>query len=96
LLLTGEIVGAEEALRIGLIQGVGDAEMAAAWAVRAATGAPIASAYAKEAVAEAGDLALGQGLRLETDLSILLQSTADRAEGLAAFTAKRKRAFEGR
>ena len=45
---------------------------------------------------EAGDLTLGQGLRLEVDLSILLQSTADRAEGIVAFTAKRKRAFEGR
>jgi len=96
LLLTGEVVGAEEALRIGLIQGIGDAQVAATWAVRAAAGAPIASAYAKEAVTEAGDLTLGQGLRLEVDLSILLQSTADRAEGIVAFTAKRKRAFEGR
>jgi enoyl-CoA hydratase/carnithine racemase len=96
LLLTGEVVGAEEALHIGLIQGVGDAQMAAGWAVRAAAGAPIASAYTKEAVTSAGDLTLGQGLRLEVDLSVLLQSTADRTEGLTAFKAKRKREFEGR
>lgn len=96
LLLTGEVVGAEEALHLGLIQGVGDAQMAAAWAVRAAAGAPIASAYTKEAVTSAGDLTLGQGLRLEVDLSVLLQSTADRTEGLTAFKAKRKREFEGR
>jgi enoyl-CoA hydratase/carnithine racemase len=96
MLLTGEVVAADEALRIGLIESVGDAETLAEWAARAAAGAPIAAAYTKEATASAGDLTLDQGMRLEADLSVLLQSTADRAEGLDAFAAKRKRQFESR
>jgi enoyl-CoA hydratase len=96
MLLTGESIDADEALRIGLVQGVGEEEMVATWAARATAGAPIASAYTKEAANSAGDLTLDQGMRLEADLSVLLQSTADRAEGLEAYTAKRKRTFEGR
>ncbi len=96
LLLTGEVILADEALRIKLIEGVGESLIVADWIARAAAGAPIAAAYAKEATMAAGDLPLAQGLRLEADLSVLLQSTADRAEGLEAFTAKRKRQFEGR
>ena len=96
LLLTGEGIDAIEAVRIGLIEGIGDTQVVADWVARAAAGAPIASAYTKEATVSAGDLTLGQGLRLEGDLSVLLQSTTDRAEGLAAFAAKRKRKFEGR
>ena len=58
--------------------------------------APIAARYAKEAVAAAGDLPLAQGLRLEADLSIILQSTGDRAEGLRSFAEKRSPHFTGR
>lgn len=96
LLLTGEIIGADEALRIGLIEGIGDVQTVADWAGRAAAGAPIASAYTKEATTSAGELTLGQGLALEADLSVLLQSTADRAEGLDAFAARREPGFDGR
>ena len=41
------------------------------------------------------DLTLAQGLRLEADLSILLQSTHDRAEGLSSFHERRKPKYEG-
>jgi hypothetical protein len=37
-----------------------------------------------------------QGLRLEADLNILLQGTADRAEGIASFIEKRSPRFAGR
>jgi enoyl-CoA hydratase/carnithine racemase len=39
---------------------------------------------------------LDQALRYETDLSVILQTTADRAEGVRAFFEKRSPHFEGR
>jgi enoyl-CoA hydratase/carnithine racemase len=39
---------------------------------------------------------LEQALRYETDLTVILQTTADRAEGVAAFVEKRQPKFEGR
>lgn len=50
----------------------------------------------KEAVARSLDLTLEQGIRLEQDLYVLLQSTADRATGVRAFLAKRRPKFKGR
>jgi enoyl-CoA hydratase len=41
-------------------------------------------------------MTLDQGLRFETELSVILQSTEDRAEGLRAFFEKRPPKFEGR
>ena len=86
LLLTGEMIEADEALRIGLVQQIGDRNAALDMAERMAAGGPIAAAYTKEAARDGADLALDQGLRLEADLSVLLQSTVDRAEGLRSFT----------
>ena len=39
---------------------------------------------------------LDQALRYETDLTVILQTTEDRAEGVRAFIEKRKPRFEGR
>ena len=93
LLLTSELITADEAHRIGLVQCVADDrqldEAVDALATAVAEGAPTAAAYAKEAVAGAGDLTVEQGLRLEADLSILLQGTEGRAEGLRSFAEHR-------
>ena len=100
LLLTGRLLTADEALDLGLVNRVvsagqlDDAVDDLAAAIAAA--APIAIRYAKEAVRAGADLTLQQGLRLEADLSILLHSTADRAEGLRAFHEKRPPHFTGR
>ncbi len=96
LLLAGETLDADDALRIGLVHDVGDLEDAEALASSIADAGPIAAQYVKEAIAAAPDLPLREGMRLEADLSILLHSTADRAEGLRSFAEKRKARFEGR
>jgi enoyl-CoA hydratase/carnithine racemase len=97
--LTGAMLSAEEALRAGLVSAVLPAEGLVAEADRlaaviAARG-PIAVRYAKEAVQRGADLTLAQALRLETDLTVILQTTADRAEGVAAFVEKRQPQFRG-
>jgi enoyl-CoA hydratase len=100
MLLTGRTLTAQEALNAGLVNrvvpGEALAETAAEIAEQIMAAAPIAARYAKEAVAAAGDLPLAQGLRLEADLSIILQSTEDRAEGLRSFAEKRAPHFTGR
>ncbi len=52
--------------------------------------------YAKEAINRGLEMPLEQALRYETDLTIILQTTEDRAEGVRAFLKKRKPKFKGR
>ena len=100
MILTGEPVDAREALRIGLVSAVVplDKLAAAAEAIadRIAERGPIAVRYAKEAVTRGLEMTLDQALRYETDLTIILQTTKDRAEGVRAFLDKRKPEFKGR
>ena len=100
MLLTGRTLSAQEALAAGLVNRVAPAEelecLAAQLAQQIESAAPVASRYAKEAVWASGDLTMAQGLRLEADLSVILHSTEDRAEGLRSFAEKRAPQFEGR
>ncbi|MCC7368539.1 MAG: enoyl-CoA hydratase/isomerase family protein [Chloroflexi bacterium] len=100
LLLLGEVVTASEALALGLVHRVATpADLTTsldALLEPLRTSAPIALAYAREAIRSAPDLPLAAGLRLEADLAALLQTTADRAEGLSAFLARRPPRFEAR
>jgi enoyl-CoA hydratase/carnithine racemase len=57
---------------------------------------PIAVRYAKEALLRGLEMPLDDALRYETDLTVILQTTADRAEGVRAFLEKRPPTFEGR
>jgi enoyl-CoA hydratase/carnithine racemase len=57
---------------------------------------PTALRYAKEAVVRALDLPLDDGIRLEHDLYVLLQTTADRREGVQAFLQRRPPRFQAR
>ena len=61
-----------------------------------AAGAPIATQYLKEAVHRGMERSLADGLQLEADLYFLLQTTADRMEGIRSFQEKRTPRFEGR
>lgn len=56
---------------------------------------PYAVQLAKEAVWRGLRMPLEQALRFETDLTLLLQTTKDRAEGVRAFLEKRTPKFEG-
>lgn len=100
LILLGEEIDAAEALRIGLVSRVvpsHELEAAArAIADTVAARSPIATRLAKEAVYRGVEMPLEQALRYELDLTVLLQSTADRAEGVRAFAEKRPPRFIGR
>ena len=99
LILTGNIIDAEEACRIGLVNKVvpRDQLMAAAeeYARAIVAKAPLAVVFAKEAVREGYEMSLDDGLRLETDLSALLRTTADVKEGARAFVEKRAPQWRG-
>jgi enoyl-CoA hydratase len=100
LLLTGRTLDAREAESFGLVSRVAphddlQATLAATLAAVKDKG-PIALRYAKEAVLKGNDLTLDQGIRLEEDLYVLLQTTQDRAEGVRAFLQKRKPVFRGK
>lgn len=99
LILTGEIIDAQEAYRIGLANRLvspGDLEaVVGKMAQEIASKAPIALKYAKETIYKGMDLTLEQGLHLEADLYLLLHTTKDRTEGIKAFREKRTPRFEG-
>jgi len=100
MLLAGLELDAAAALRAGLVSKVvAPSDLSPASARLAATIAgrgPVAVRFAKEAVRNGLDLSLDQALRLETDLNVILQTTADREEGVRAFLEKRPARFEGR
>lgn len=100
LLLTGELITSGEALARGLVSGVYPADRLTVEGERlagvTASRGPIAVRFAKEAVARGPEMPLDQALRYETDLTIILQATADRAEGVRAFAEKREPSFENR
>ena len=99
LVLAGEMISAQEALRIGLVNEVVPAAelMARAEAIAAkiAANAPLAVQYALEAVNKGMDMPLAEGLFLEATLFAVCCATADKKEGTSAFLAKRTAQFRG-
>ncbi len=100
MLLTGEPISAEEALRFGLLAAVvtpGQAlDAALAEAARLAALPPLALAAAKRLLAAGSAVALDTAIELERQTVSLLFASDDRAEGVAAFLEKRVPSFEGR
>ncbi len=96
---SGEPVGAEVLRSLGLVNAVAapheaDVEGRRMAGVIASRG-PIATRLAKEAIWRGLPQPLEQALRFETDLTLLLQTTKDRAEGVRAFLEKRQPVFKG-
>jgi len=100
MLLTGEEINADEALRIGLISELIDEKCldlkAKEIAKVIASRGPIATRFAKEAILRGSEVGLAEGLQTELDLTVILQTTEDRAEGVAAFVEKRDPVFKNR
>jgi len=99
LLLTGAIIDANEALRIGLVDEVVPAAelmaRAEALALEIAANAPLAIAETLRAVDEGLDLPLDAALALEARAFGRLCGTADKTEGTRAFLEKRPPAWKG-
>lgn len=100
LLLTGAVITAEEALRIGLVDElVEPAELMAraeALALDIAANAPLAIAETLKLVDEGLELRLDSAMALEAESFGRLFSTADKVEGTNAFLEKRKPVWKGR
>jgi enoyl-CoA hydratase len=100
LILTGEMITAEEALRVGLVNRVVEAgellATAEAIAKKIIANAPLAVKYALEAVERGMEMPQEEGLYLEATLFGLCCATQDMREGTRAFLEKRPPKFEGR
>ncbi|HXG93469.1 MAG TPA: enoyl-CoA hydratase-related protein [Blastocatellia bacterium] len=100
LILTGDMISADEALALGLVNHVVAPEELEAktmeLANKIAEMSPVALAMAKAAVKNASRLNLREGVDAEVDLFALCFSSEDKEEGVRAFLEKRKPEFKGR
>jgi enoyl-CoA hydratase len=100
LVLSGRIIRADEALRIGLVQAVFPRDELMSQAMKLAEElagkSPLAMRYCKAAVSAAADADIATGQGVERDLFALSFATEDQTEGMAAFLEKRAPEFSGR
>ncbi|CAN5789911.1 short-chain-enoyl-CoA hydratase [soil metagenome] len=100
LILTGEMIGADEALRIGLVNRVVGADALADECRNLLTlilnNGPVALGLAIECTTRGMEMSVDDGLALESNLFGLLAATDDMREGMTAFLEKRKADFHGR
>jgi enoyl-CoA hydratase len=97
---TGDVIGAEEALRIGLVNIVVPLEAlltrAREVAKKIASKGPLAVAQCKRVIQAGADLPIERASELEAQAFALLFGTSDQREGMKAFLEKRPAKFEGR
>ena len=100
LILSGEMIGAQEAYRVGLVNEVvpaaGLIARAEAILTKISSNAPIAVKFALEAANKGMDTSQGEGLLFEASYFGLCAATEDKKEGTTAFLEKRAPQFRGR
>lgn len=98
--LSGDMVDAAEAHRIGLVEILADdgghLERARELAERMARWSPVALGLVKESLKAAAETPLAEGLALEKELFLAAFGSADGREGVRAFVEKRRPEFRGR
>ncbi len=99
LILTGDMIGAGEAVAYGLANGVSPADELLPTVRKVAetliSRGPVALRYALDAVLRGGEVSLPEGLAIEADLFGLISATEDMKEGMSAFLEKRPANFVG-
>jgi len=100
IILTGDMIGAAEALRIGLVDEVVPhdqlREKTLELAAKIASKSPLTIRVAKEAMRASERMSVEDGILYERDLFCLCFSTEDKKEGVAAFLEKRAAQWQGR
>jgi enoyl-CoA hydratase/carnithine racemase len=99
LILTGEMIGAQEAYRIGLVNEIVPAadliSRAEAILNKINANAPVAVRSAIDSVNRGLDTTVSDGLNVEASLFVTCAATEDLKEGAAAFREKRRPKFQG-
>ena len=99
LVLSGEMIKADEALRIGLVDDVVPAEKLRETTLELAENiagkSPLTLRVAKEALRASQRMPIEEGVLYERDLFCLCFSTEDKKEGVAAFLEKRPAEWKG-
>lgn len=100
LILTGSIIDAEEACRIGLVNKMVEPESlmdeAIEMAQKLAAKSSLALQYAKEAVNRSLEMGIYEGLAHESYLHALVCASEDKKEGVKAFIEKRKPSYRAK
>ena len=100
LIFTGEIIGAKEALSMGLVNHLYPPDEVLAGALKIAEKiaekSSVAVGYAKAAIARSREADMATAMELENSLFGLCFAEADQQEGMDAFVNKRKPEFKGK